>query len=117
MIEVKYKEDLKMLFWRENEWHTYDEHRMLEHTDWNSAKVEDIIECYNNWGKTREKCHMHFDGTESLFTIDPLEATKFHMFICSECKQKIPISVMLNANNFLKFCPCCGSKIIIEEEM
>ena len=40
MIEVKYKEDLKMLFWREN--------KMLEHTDWNSVKVEDIIECYNN---------------------------------------------------------------------
>ena len=109
MIEVKYKEDLKMLFWREN--------KMLEHTDWNSVKVEDIIECYNNWGKTRKKCHMRFNGTESLFTIDPLKATKFHMFICSECKHKIPISVMLNANNFLKFCPYCGSKIIIEEEM
>lgn len=109
MIEVKYKEDLKMLFWREN--------KMLERTDWNSAKVEDIIECYNNWGKTRKKCYMHFNGTENLFAIDPLKATRFHMFICSECKHKIPISVILNVNNFLKFCPCCGSKIIIEEEM
>jgi len=109
MIEVKYKDDLRKIFWRK-----YDG---LTVTDWEDANIEDIIECYNNWGKTRKTCHMHFDGTESLFTIDPLEATKFHMLICSECKHKIPISVILNANNFLKFCPCCGSKIVIEEEI
>lgn len=103
MIEVTYKDDLRKLFWRE-----YDG---LRFTNWEDVNIEDIIKCYNTWGKTRQSCYMKFNGIEYPFVIDPIKVNEFRIFICSECNHKVPIHTMLNDKYFPKFCPHCGSKI------
>lgn len=103
MVEVTYKDDLRKLFWRE--------YNGLKFTDWEDVDIEDIIRCYNTWGKTRQNCYMKFNGIEYPFMIDPMKAIEFHIFVCSECNHEVPVSTALKNKYFPKFCPYCGSKI------